>query len=98
MQLQYFILFILFYLIIPWDGIMKLLSAPKIPNGTGEAQPTAVFELLEKQNLTERIHLTSFDITSSNSGVNTGACVLLEKKSKRPSQFSMSTPYIETYY
>lgn len=31
----------------------------------------------------ERINLMSFDTTASNSGINTGACVLLEKKIKR---------------
>jgi hypothetical protein len=69
--------------IVSGDGNMKLLGVPKISNGTGEAQATAVFELLEKWNLTERINLMSFDTTASNSGVNTGACVLLQKKIKR---------------
>uniref|UniRef100_A0A2S2PCY9 Uncharacterized protein n=1 Tax=Schizaphis graminum TaxID=13262 RepID=A0A2S2PCY9_SCHGA len=69
--------------IVSGDGIMKLLGVPKIPNGTGEAQATAVFELLEEWNLIERIHFMSFDTTASNSGVKAGACVLLEKKIKR---------------
>jgi len=62
---------------------MKLLGVPKIPNGTGEAQATAVFELLEEWNLFECINIMSFDTTISNSGVKAGACVLLEKKIKR---------------
>jgi len=37
---------------------MKLLGVPKISNGTGEAQATAVFELLEEWNITERIQLS----------------------------------------
>lgn len=69
--------------IVSGDGVMKLLGVPKISNGTGEAQSTSVFELIEEWNLTERIHSMSFDTTASNSGVNTGACVLLEKKMKR---------------
>lgn len=43
--------------IISGNGIMKLLGVPKISNGTGEAQATAMFELLEEWNLTERINL-----------------------------------------
>lgn len=41
------------------DGIMKLIGVPKIPYGTGEAQATAVFDLLEDWNLTGRIHSMS---------------------------------------
>jgi hypothetical protein len=30
------------------DGTMKLLGVPKLPNGTGEAEATAVFDLIQE--------------------------------------------------
>jgi len=65
--------------IVSGDGVMKLLGEPKIPNGTGKAQSTAVYDLLKEWNLIECIYFMSFDTTASNSGVNSGACVFLEK-------------------
>ena len=59
---------------------MKLLGVPKLPNGTGEAQATAVFNLLEDWNISDRVQLMAFDTTSSNAGKDAGACTLLEKK------------------
>lgn len=53
---------------------------PKISNGTGEDKATAVFELLEEWNSTERINLMSLDTTASNSGINTGATCTSRKK------------------
>ena len=35
------------YLFVSGEGVMKLLGVPKLPNGTGEAQATAVFNLLD---------------------------------------------------
>jgi len=62
------------------DGTMKLLGVPKLPNGTGHAEATAVFNLIQEWNLTDRIKFMCFDTTSSNTGVHAGACVLLEEK------------------
>lgn len=62
------------------DGVMKLLGVPKLPNGTGEAEATAVFNLVQEWNLADRIIFVSFDTTASNTGVYSGACVLLEQK------------------
>lgn len=59
---------------------MKLFGVLKIRNGTEKAQATAVFEILEKWNFTERINFVSFNTTANNTGVNTSASVLVEKK------------------
>src|SRR6218665_3127117 len=64
---------------------MKLLGVPKLANGTGEAEATAVFNLVQEWNLADRIKFMSFDTTATNTGpmlelVYAGACVLLEKK------------------
>lgn len=60
---------------------MKLFGVLKTRNGTEKAQAAAVFEVLEKWNFTERINFVSFNTTANNTGVNTGASVLVEKKS-----------------
>src|SRR6218665_3842655 len=59
---------------------MKLLGVQKLPNGTGEAEATAVFNLVQEWNLANRIKFMSFDTTATNTGAYAGACVLLEKK------------------
>lgn len=69
--------------VVSGDGVMKLLGVPSLENGTGEAQAAAVFALLQDWNLSDRVQLMSFDTTASNSGVRSGACVLLEKKLDR---------------
>lgn len=65
------------------EGTMKLLGVPAMQNGTGEAQAAAVFKLVEEWNLTNRLQCMSFDTTASNTGLVSGACVLLENKLKR---------------
>jgi hypothetical protein len=62
------------------DGTMKLLGVPKLSNGTGEAEVTAVFDLIQEWNIADRIKFMRFDATASNTGIQTGACVLLEMK------------------
>lgn len=62
------------------DGTMKLLGVPKLPNGTGQAEATAVFNLIQEWNLGDRIKFMCFDTTASNTGIHAGACVLLEEK------------------
>ena len=62
------------------DGVMKLLGVPQLQNGTGEAEATAVFNLIQEWDLADRINFMSFDTTASNTGVYSGACVLLEQK------------------
>lgn len=65
------------------DGVMKLLGVPTLSNGTGQAEATAVFNLIQEWNLADRIKFMCFDTTASNTGVNIGACVLLEKQMGR---------------
>ena len=36
-------------------GVMKLLGAPRLPSGTGEAEASAFFTLIQDWNLTDRI-------------------------------------------
>ena len=62
------------------EGTMKLLGVPKLPNVTGQAETTAVFNLIQEWNLADRIHFMCFDTTASNTGLPAGACVLLEQK------------------
>ena len=61
-------------------GTLKLLGMPTLPNGTGQAQATAVYNLLQEWSLADHIEFMCFDTTASNTGVHAGACVLLEEK------------------
>ena len=64
------------------SSFVSLVIVPLLPNGTGEAQASAVFNLLAEWNIAGRVRSMSFDTTSSNTGLQTGACVLLEQKLK----------------
>lgn len=65
------------------ENISKQLGIPKIPNGTGESQSEAVYNLISEWNIKENIKFICFDTTASNTGVHKGACKLLEKKLKK---------------
>src|SRR6218665_722866 len=63
------------------DGTMKLLGVRLLlPNGTGQAEATAVFSLIQEWDLAGRVKFMCFDTTPSNIEAQAGACVLLEKK------------------
>ena len=60
-------------------GTSKLLGAPKIGAGTGQAQAQAVVSLLKKWNLEDTVRGLCFDTTASNTGRSNGACMLIEQ-------------------
>ena len=61
------------------QGETQLLSVPKLPSATGEAQARAIFQALEDWNLQDSIGAMCFDTTSSNTGRINGACVILQQ-------------------
>lgn len=67
-------------ILVSGKGIDQLLAVPKLASGTGEAIATAVFESLESWGITNQVKCLSFDTTSVNTGLRSGACVLLEQK------------------
>ena len=62
------------------ENIAQILVVAKLENGTGEAQAKAVCEAIEDWGLTDRVCAMSFDTTSSNTGKEKGACVLIERR------------------
>lgn len=62
------------------DGNDKLLGVPKVSCGTAENEANAVYRLLEKWQLLEKIQAMSFDTTSVNTGRLNGVCVGLENR------------------
>ena len=68
--------------IVSGSGDMKLLGVPKVPNWTGEAQATAVFQLIGDWHLSDRIRFMCFDTMSNNIGNK--ACILLQQKLEKP--------------
>lgn len=47
--------------------------------GTGKMIAEAIYDLLNEWNLSNRVQFMCFDTTASNTGLKSGACVLLEK-------------------
>lgn len=65
------------------DGMTgQFLASPAIRAGTGRAQAVSVHQVCTQWNLTEgrTIKAMCFDTTASNSGVRSGAAVLLERQ------------------
>ena len=56
------------------------LSGHKTSNSSGKMQADTVFQTLEKIEIKSNVLGMSFDITSSNFGLNKGAAVLFEKQ------------------
>ncbi|XP_053968382.1 uncharacterized protein LOC128869807 [Anastrepha ludens] len=69
--------------LVSYNGTSKFLGAPKIESSSGEHIAAAVHETLVKWNIAEYVQGKCFDTTSSNTGTEKGASVLLEKKLKR---------------
>ncbi|KAG0728480.1 hypothetical protein GWK47_032372 [Chionoecetes opilio] len=70
-------------ILVSGNGTVQLLNVPKLPSGTGSERAKAVVGALKDWDLTERISGMSFDTTSSNTGRNDGACVLIEQQLKK---------------
>lgn len=65
--------------LVSYNGISKLLGAPKIKTSSGSSISAAVHDLLIKWDIADRVSAVGFDTTASNTGVDNGACVLLEQ-------------------
>ena len=66
------------------ESVSKLLAVPKLPSGTGEAMSSAVVASLVEWSLTDNVQSMSLDTTASNTGVRVGACLLIERKFRKP--------------
>lgn len=61
----------------------KLIAIPKLGDGTGQAQASAIYNALKSWNLTDKAQIACSDTTASNTGHLNGALVLLEQKLER---------------
>ena len=79
-------------------GTAKLLGAPKLPEGTGEAAVTAVLQSLEDWKLSDKVVGMSFDTTASNTGAAcTWSLHTSPTENRTPTvQFRMSTSHFRT--
>ena len=41
--------------LVSWEGVMKLLGVRMLPNGTGEAEASAVFNLIQDWNISNKV-------------------------------------------
>ncbi|KAK7572169.1 hypothetical protein V9T40_012805 [Parthenolecanium corni] len=64
-------------------GIEQLLSVPDLNVSTGQEIASAVYDVLEEYNLSNKVQAFVFDTTASNTGRLNGACVHLERKLER---------------
>lgn len=59
-------------------GLEKLLAVPEIIKGTGKEQADACLTVLDEWQLKDQVRGLCFDTKSSNTGLNLGACSLIE--------------------
>ncbi|CAH0550908.1 unnamed protein product [Brassicogethes aeneus] len=62
--------------LVSYNGTAKFLGAPKIESGTGKNIAQAVHNTLVEWDISEKVVASSFDTTSSNTGLQQGACIL----------------------
>lgn len=58
--------------------VVKLLSVPKLDNGTAASISKAIIQSIDEWGLRNRIKELCFDATASNTGMKNGVCVQLE--------------------
>ncbi|XP_043476309.1 uncharacterized protein LOC122507578 [Leptopilina heterotoma] len=63
---------------VSYNGTSKFLGAPKIESGTGENIAQAVYNTLVEWEISGNVVAASFDTTSSNTGLERGACIILD--------------------
>jgi len=71
-------------MLISGHDVMKLLSIPKLNDGTEVMMSHAMVDSMDEWGLRNRIKGLCFDTTASNTGRNGGVCVLLEENRSRP--------------
>lgn len=69
--------------LVSYDGTTKFLGAPKVDTSSGANIADVVYQRLHQWNIIDQVKGLSFDTTASNTGINTGAVVLLENKMAR---------------
>lgn len=62
-----------------YDGSTKFSGAPKIQSGSGKNIAEAVFNVLVEWNNVDKVVAANFDTTSSNTGLENGACAILNE-------------------
>ena len=62
-----------------WKNNEMLLGVPNIRSGTGKDHANVCIELLYKWNIADQVRGLVFNTTASNTGINAGACTLIEK-------------------
>jgi hypothetical protein len=70
-------------IIVTFQGKEQLLGVPEIPTSSGEQQAMAVYQVVEKWGITDKIQALCCDTTASNTGRINGACINLEKMFNR---------------
>ena len=66
-------------ILVSGGGKEKILAVPKIAAGTGEQQANACLQALDEWDVRCQVRGLVFDTTSSNTGIHSGACTLLER-------------------
>lgn len=70
-------------ILVSYNGTAKFLGAPKIASSSGENIAAAVYSLLIKWDIFDRVAAMSFDTTASNTGEKSGACLYLQERMGR---------------
>src|SRR6218665_847930 len=67
-------------ILVSGQNVVKLLSVPKLCNGTAVKMSEAVIDCMDEWGLRDRIKGMCFDTTASNAGTKGGVCLRLQKE------------------
>lgn len=65
--------------LVSYNGTSKFLGAPKLKSSTGRNISDVVYQRLVDWDIVEKVKGLSYDTTSVNTGIKSGAVVNLEK-------------------
>lgn len=60
---------------VSFNGTSKFLGAPKVASSSGENIADIVYERLREWKIVDQVKGLSYDTTSTNTGIKTGAAV-----------------------
>ena len=67
-------------ILVSGQDVVKLLSVPKLQDGTAASMAQAITQTIDDWGLRDRIKGLCFDTTSSNTGTKNGTCIQLEEE------------------
>ena len=85
-------------ILVSGQDVVKLLSVPKLQDGTAASMAQAITQTIDDWGLRDRIKGLCFDTTSSNTGTKNGTCISVGRRAwSTVSEFGLSSPHLRDH-